>query len=111
MQAERNLLQSTDYDVLFECWAVADRLSLHAVAADSGWALSQLWEEERVYTRAALELSKGALQRVARSLWVAQHGATKKLRALESSSHLTTGSATTMMRWRVAMEQHAEAAH
>ncbi len=64
----------------------------------------------RVYARAALDLSKNALQRIARSLWIAQNGATEKLRALSSSYQVTTGSAITMMQWRMTMEQHAEAA-
>lgn len=107
--AERTYLQSIDYDVLFECWAIANGLSLHAMAADSEWALTQVWREERVYARAALDLSKNALQRIARSLWIAQNGA-EKLRALSSSYQVTTGSAITMMQWRMTMEQHAEAA-
>ncbi len=60
--------QSIDHDILFECWAVADRLGLHAVAAKCEWVLAQLWERETIYKRAALELSPGALQRIARSL-------------------------------------------
>jgi len=32
--------QSTDYDILFECWAVADRLNLHALAAECEWGLT-----------------------------------------------------------------------
>jgi len=68
LQKERDFFRSADYDVLFECWVVADRLSLHAVAAECEWALTMTWEEEDVYTRAATELSPCALQRIARSL-------------------------------------------
>jgi len=68
LQKERDFFRSPDYDVLFECWVVADRLSLHAVAAECEWALTMTWEEEDVYTRAATELSPCALQRIARSL-------------------------------------------
>jgi len=68
LQEELEYHQSTGYDILFECWAVADRLSLHAIAADCEWALAQLWMKKSVYTRAARELTPGALQRIARSL-------------------------------------------
>ena len=67
-QDEVKHVKSIDYDVLFECWAIADRLSAHALAADCEWAMTVLWSAEGVHMRAVLELSQGALQRVARSL-------------------------------------------
>ena len=36
----------TEDDLLFECWGVADRLSLHGVASACEWALTMLWEEQ-----------------------------------------------------------------
>ncbi len=68
LQGELEYHKSTGYDILFECWAVADKLSLHVIAADCEWALARLWKTESVYTRAALDLSPSALQRIARSL-------------------------------------------
>ena len=58
---------------------MADRLSLHGLAADCEWALTQLWDRENVYTSAALELSQGALQRVACSLRAGIDAARKEL--------------------------------
>ncbi len=60
LQEDLKYHQSTGYDILFECWAVADKLSLQAVAADCEWALARLWNSELVNTRAALDLSPGA---------------------------------------------------
>jgi hypothetical protein len=74
--------ESTDHDILFECWAVADRLSLHALAAQCEWGLTQLWETESVYMRAALDLTPGALQRIARSLCAGRRAAYEQLQNL-----------------------------
>ena len=68
LQVQLEFLKGIDYDVLFECWAIADRLSVHALAADCEWAMTLLWSAESVHTRAVLELSQGALLRIARSL-------------------------------------------
>ena len=109
--------ESTGYDILFECWAVADRLSLHAIAAQCKWALAQLWERETAYKRAALELSPGALQRIARSLCVGRTAAFRACkRVLNLAKHpgkkasaqldeagtyeVETESAFTMEQWR-----------
>ncbi len=109
--------ESTGYDILFECWAVANRLSLHAIAAKCEWAVAQLWERETVYKRAALELSPGALQRIARSLCVgriaayrafkrvlnlAKHPGKKASAQLDEASayQVETESAFTMDQWR-----------
>ena len=68
LQDDMKHVKSIDYDILFECWAVADRLNVHALAADCEWAMTVLWSAEGVHMRAVLELSRGALQRIARSL-------------------------------------------
>ena len=54
--------------MLFAAWAVADRVYRHALAAECEWAIMQLWTDESVYKRAALELSSDALHRIARGL-------------------------------------------
>jgi hypothetical protein len=79
-QGELSYQSSTGYDILFECWAIADRLSMHAAAAQCEWVLAQLWERETAYKRAALELSPGALQRIARSLCVGRTAAYQAFR-------------------------------
>jgi len=118
--------QSTDYDILFECWAVADRLNLHALAAECEWGLTQLWETKHVYMRAALDLSPGALQRIARSLCAGKRHAYQQFQSLlgivqnpkvysvsnrdaimaQASIHkLATESAHTMLQWRMSKEE------
>ena len=122
LQEEVRWHQSTDHDLLFECWAVADRLDLHALAAQCEWGLTQLWEAKHVYARAALDLSPGALQRVARSLSAGKTGAYKQYRNLlevaqnpmilgrpakldlASKYKVATESAQTMMQWRMSKE-------
>jgi len=79
LQEELEYHQSTGYDILFECRAVADKLSLHVIAADCEWALARLWKTESVYTRAALDLTPSALQRIARSLCAGTDAARTKL--------------------------------
>jgi len=123
LQEELGYHQSTGYDILFECWAVADRLNLHAIAADCEWALARLWKSESVYTRAALDLSPGALHRIARSLCTGTEAARKVLDRAQArarkgyNSHLhcpdldeaskcldAIASAQTMMGWRMSKE-------
>jgi hypothetical protein len=114
--------QSTDYDILFECWAVADRLSLHAIAADCEWALAQLWEAKSVYTRAVRHLSPGALQRIARSLSAGTDAVRNELAKLQQNYYLTgaevrariskclsaLASAQTMMKWRIRKKERRQ---
>ncbi len=117
-------LKSIDYDVLFECWAIADRLNVHALAADCEWAMILLWSAEGVHMRAVLELSQGALQRIARSLGGVCAGALgarqelsrarreyanhsvhwtgKHLDNLEKHLHALETPAATMLQWRMA---------
>ncbi len=64
---------------MFRAWAVADRLGVHAVAAECKWDISQLRTDEIVSMRAALELSPGALQCVARSLSAWRDAAIKQV--------------------------------
>jgi len=66
-------------DILFECWAVADRLGLHKVAAHCEWAMTWMWINDSVCTRAALELSSGALRRIARGLRARMDAGRKQL--------------------------------
>ncbi len=96
---------------------MADRLNLHALAAECEWGLTQLWETKHVYMRAALNLSPGALQRIARSLCAGKAGAHKQFQKLlevaENNfaqgytaelgqvSKDATESAQTMMQWRM----------
>jgi hypothetical protein len=70
---------------MFSAWAVADRLGVHAVAAHFEWAITQLWTDESVCMRAALELSPGALQRVARSLSAWRVAALEQLQDIRCS--------------------------
>jgi hypothetical protein len=67
---------------------VADRLNLHALAAECEWGLTQLWETKHVYTRAALD--------------------TADIRAsiIEQASKykVATESAQTMLQWRLSKE-------
>ena len=74
---------STGYDIIFKSWAVADKLSLHSIAADCEWALAKLWKTEKVYTRAVLDLSPGALQRIARSLCAGAEAARKEFESMQ----------------------------
>ncbi len=120
LQGDLKYHESTGYDILFECWAVADRLNFHAVAADCEWAVAQLWKSERVYMRDGLDLSPGALQRIARSLCVGPDAARNMLpnvlpygtshinrndvRARISKCLDVTASAQTMMEWRMSRE-------
>ncbi len=60
--------QSSEVDIVFKCWAVADRLGLHKVAAHCEWAMAHMWVVVSVRTRAALELSPGAVRRIARNM-------------------------------------------
>ncbi len=85
LQEERGHLNSTDSDVLFYIWAVADRLGVHAVAAECEWAITQLWTVESVCMRAALELSSGALQRVARNLCVSRDAALQQVQIIRGN--------------------------
>ncbi len=113
---------SIEYDVLFETWAVADRLSLHRLAAQCEWALAQLWKEEKVYARAVRELSPGALQRIARSLCAGMEAARQQLQRVLTTAKgqhaaalladvgeyaVATVSAAIMMDWREVDEVHA----
>ncbi len=79
---------------------MADKLSLHDIAALCEWAMTQLWEKEAVYTRAALELSPGALQRIARSLCAGLADARQQLHSLRGGVTPKTASAQTMTQWR-----------
>ncbi len=116
--------RSFEVDILYECWAKADRLSLHSVAAHCEWALAKMWGERRVYARTS-ELSPGAVLRIARSLSVgldASHQGLlevvslplpgvykgpseikKKLREVtQASNYLTeTATAAAMAQWRI----------
>ncbi len=67
---------------MFDAWAIADRLHRHAVAAECEWAIVQLWTD--MCMRAALELSPGALQRVARSLCVWRDAALKQVQDIRT---------------------------
>jgi len=100
LQEERKYYTSTGYGILLECWAVADKLSLHDIAALCEWALTQLWEKEAVYMRAAIELSPGALQRIARSLAAGLADARQQLRSLKGGVTPKTASAQSMTQWR-----------
>ncbi len=71
--------QSSEVDILFECWAVADRLGLHKVAAHCEWAMAHMWVEASVRTRAALELSPGAVRRIARNMRARMDSGNKEL--------------------------------
>ncbi len=75
--------RSFEVDILYECWAVADRLSLHSVAAHCEWALAQLWGERRVYARVS-ELSPGAVLRIARCLSVGLDASRQRLQGVLS---------------------------
>ncbi len=77
--AQGGELQSFDVDILFECWTVADRLGLHNVAAYCEWAITWMWTRDSVCTRAALELSPGALRRIARGLRARMDAGRKQL--------------------------------
>ncbi len=123
LQEEVEYHMSTGYDIVFECWAVADRLSLHAIAADCEWALARLWKTESVYTRAALDLSPSALQRIARSLCAGAEAAQNEftnvvpylrnysyaMGALEKARKflIKNAPAQTMMEWRKSKEGQA----
>ena len=100
LQEERLYYKGAGYGTLFECWAVADSLSLHDLAALCEWALTQLWDKEAVYTRAALELSPGALQRIARGLSAGLADARQQLRSLKGGVTAKTASAQIMTQWR-----------
>jgi len=76
-----------------DTWAIADRLHIHAVAAECEWAITQLWAD--VCMRAALELSPGALQRVARSLCVWRDTALEQVQ--KSTTSLQTNTTTGMV--------------
>jgi len=120
LQEDLEYHESTGYGILFECWAVADRLSLHDIAADCEWALAQLWIKKSVYTRATHDLSPGALQRIARSLCARVEAARKVLERVQIRLNLgysadneleeaskclgATASAQTMMEWRMGNE-------
>ncbi len=80
LQEKRGHLDSTDHDIIFATWAFADRL--HAVAAECEWAITQLWTD--VCMRAALEVSPGALQRVARSLRVWRDAALEQVQKIRT---------------------------
>jgi hypothetical protein len=103
--------QSTENDLLFECWGVADRLSLHAVASACEWALTMLWEEQTVYARAAKELSKHALQRIARSLCegMSYVRSQEKVECVDEyfMKRFKVASVWTMMEWRESDEAQA----
>jgi len=82
--------RSFEVDILFKSWAVADRLSLHSFAAQCEWALAQLWGERSVYAR-ALELSPGAVHRIARSLCVGLYAARQGLWGAECARGTFSG--------------------
>ena len=121
LQEDLEYHKSTGYDIIFECWAVADKLSLQAIAADCEWALAKLWPTERVYKRAVLDLSPCALQRIARSLCACTEATRKQLEnmkkrairydtskdELENASKCldAIASAETMKRWRINSEK------
>ena len=122
LQGDLKFHERTGYDIIFECWAVADRLSLHALAADCEWALTRLWQIPSVYMRAGLDLSPGALQRIARSLCDHIQTTRRELdnihsfnkkgikidsyleRASNCPSLSAIASAKTMMEWRMSKE-------
>ena len=110
LQKERGNHKSADYDVLFECWEAADRLSLHAVASECEWAVTMLWDNESAYTRAASELSPRALQRISRSLCAGMvnarwQGHTKSEECFMRVYKIAP--ALTMMQWRMRDEEQA----
>ncbi len=116
--------RSFEVDIIYECWAVADRLSLHSVAGHCEWALAKMWGERSVYARASM-LSPGAVHRIARSLCIGLDASCEGLQAVlsvplplgnvgpsqmkkklrevtEASNDLTnTGTAAAMVRWRM----------
>ena len=120
LQEDLEYHKSTGYDIIFECWAVADRLSLHVIAADCEWATAKLWNTESVYARAAQDLSPGALHRIARSLCAGTDAACKALdrvqeladQGLHIGNELKNAksgldaivSAQTMLEWRLSSE-------
>jgi hypothetical protein len=72
---------------------------------------TSVWRKESVYARAVLELSPGALQRIARSLCAGLDAATETMWGKHKIIYQpVTGSAKTMMQWRMTSEQRAEAA-
>jgi hypothetical protein len=82
---------SSEVDILFECWAVADRLGLHKVAAHCEWAMASVWTEAGVHARAALELSPGAVRRITRSLRARMDAASQELQRVLSFSRAHYG--------------------
>ena len=110
LQKERDNHRGADFDVLFECWGAADRLSLHAVAAECEWALTMLWDNETVYMRAAVDLSPRAQQRIARSLCAGMHEATWRGHTKLDECFMRSykiAPAQTMMQWRMRDEEQA----
>jgi len=102
--------RGADYDVLFECWAAADRLRLHAVAAECQWALTMLWDREIVYMRAPMELSLRALQRITRSLCAGMDDESGEVRYKGEEFFMCKyriARAPTMMEWRMSDEAQA----
>lgn len=94
--------RSYELDTVFKCWAFADRMSLHAVAANCEWAFTQLWRNKSVHTRAVLELSPGAVHRVARSLSAMIREDSRRARRLDKYyTEESPESAETMMQWRM----------
>ena len=97
--------RSFELDAVFECLAFADRMSLHAVAAKCEWALTQLWRDKSVHTRAVLELSPEAVHRVARSLSAMIREDERRAGHFDSNymgaRWQAPESAETMMQWRM----------
>ncbi len=82
--------RSFKVDVLYECWAVADRLSLHSVAGHCEWALAKMCGERSVYARASM-LSPGAVHRIARSLCVGLDASRRGLWGAECARGTSSG--------------------
>jgi len=115
LQEDLEYHQSTGYDILFEGWAVADKLGLHAIAADCEWALAKLWQKKEVSMRAAEVLSQDAMHRVTRSAHTGCHAVHRALLEVQArdgwvgssqvekliASLHEVASAQTMMEWRM----------
>ena len=79
LQEDLEYHQSTGYDILLECWELADKLGLHAIAADCEWALAKLWQKKEVSMRAAEVLSQDAMHRITRSAHTGCHAVHRAL--------------------------------
>ncbi len=114
LQEERHCLENVDYDIVYECWTVADSLSLHALASECEWALMMLWwENEYVRVRAKHTdngLSKDALGRIISSMCEGMDNATWEVKT-KGDEHLMrrykVAPASTMMQWRMRDEEQA----